>query len=81
MPETLISNKALVWMITTDTIQSIPISFLRGSKVFIQYLFTLYGSLYGTVRNENICSFKWLKWMGANMIPNNGFHSFTLERS
>lgn len=68
-PESLLSDRALAWLLTTDTIYQMRISFLRLSKKLIDVMLGRYGHLYNYVDARNIECLNWLEWMGAKIYP------------
>jgi len=83
-PESLLDNKASVWLLTTDKIHLMRTTFLRCSKAVIAHLRHPYPLLYNFVDARNEQCIRWLKWAGAEIYPpeahgleNLPFHYFT----
>lgn len=66
-PETLLGDKAIIWLLATDDILKIKIRFLRNCKKFINFILKDYSVLYNYVDNDNVDSIKWLKFIGAKV--------------
>lgn len=69
VPESLLSDRALVWLLTTDLIYKMKIAFLRASKKFIPAIMSRYGHLHNFVDARNVQCLKWLAWAGALIYP------------
>lgn len=68
-PETLLSNRAVVWMLTSDRIENMKKTFAKVSKEFIRSLQRIYPTLYNLVDSRHTTSIHWLKWAGAEILP------------
>lgn len=79
-----------LWMVATDDINSIPMTFLKNSKRVISELFRISGKLRfaNYTYAKNTLHHKWLKWCGAHIgdMPievgpqKREFLSFVIER-
>jgi hypothetical protein len=67
--DTLLSDEATIWTVTTSVVDLHPFMFLRGSQELLKYLLSKYGKLVGTVEIGYERSEKWLKWLGFKMGP------------
>jgi hypothetical protein len=67
--DTLLSNEATIWTVTTSVVDKHPFMFLRGSQELLKYLLTNYSKLTGTVEVGYERSEKWLKWLGFKVGP------------
>lgn len=65
--ETILGNRATVWLLASDDMKKIQHRFLRYSKAFIQKMLSFYSLLYNFVDMRNLDSRRWLKWCGAEM--------------
>lgn len=60
----LINNRGLIWLLGTDGIDKLPITFGRHTKDLIEEFFQEWDSLENWVHEENLKSLKWLKGAG-----------------
>jgi hypothetical protein len=67
--DTLLSDEATVWTMTTSVVDEYPFLFLRGSQELLKYLLRTYTKLVGTVEIGYERSEKWLKWLGFKQGP------------
>ena len=67
VPETVLGNKACVWLLATDGISDIRRRFARRSREFIKTLHEWYPYLYNYVDDRNKDSIAWLKFCGAKI--------------
>ena len=86
-PTTLTGDEAIIWMLSSDKINSIKKSFIKNNRRFIDMFLSMYPRLENWVSKENKKSVAWLKLLGANMketemfgIDKSPFHYFTFER-
>jgi hypothetical protein len=69
VPVSLLDNKAVVWMLTTNAIEKMPLRFLKLSKKFIGLLRERYSMLFNFVDARHKKSIDWLNWCGASFFP------------
>lgn len=69
VPDSLISERATVWLLTTNEIYSMWIRFLKISKPIIEGLQAKYPVLYNFVDSRNEQCLRWLRWCGAKVYP------------
>lgn len=67
-PDSLIGEKAKIWLLTTDSLSRIQRRFAKHSKDFIEEALSQYPVLYNYIDVRNVESIKWLEWLGAKMI-------------
>jgi hypothetical protein len=67
--DTLLSDEATVWTVTTSVVDCHPFMFLRGSQELLKYLLDRYSKLVGTVEVGYERSEKWLRWLGFTVGP------------
>jgi len=86
--DNVISDRANIWMLSSDYIKSIPIKFVRQSRLFIKDMLEWYPYLENYVDARNKESIAWLKWLGATIedpkpygIEQRPFHHFYFKRS
>lgn len=85
---TLISSLGVVWMLSTDDIRKISVSFLKTCRKFVDMMLEIYPTLVNYVHADNKISLNWLRRLGARIedasawgADNELFHRFTLERT
>ena len=66
-PESILSNRAVIWFLASEDIEKIKIRFLRRSKDFINKMLESYGVLYNWCEATNYDSLLWLKMLGAKI--------------
>lgn len=88
VPESMLGNKASVWMLATDGINNIKRRFVRHSKAFINMFLYFFPVLENYVHDKNVKSIEWLRMCGAKIeeaIPFGAeqklFRRFTFTRS
>ena len=52
------------WLLGSDEVEKLPITFVRNSRKYIQQFINEYGYLENYVDIRNSLSIKWLKWLG-----------------
>ena len=67
VPETVLGNKASIWMLATEGLSKINIKVIRDSKHFIKIMLAYFPYLHNYVSNDNKESIKWLKFCGAKI--------------
>lgn len=67
--DSLLSDEATIWTVTTSAVDTHPFIFLRGSQELLKYLLKKYSKLVGTVEVGYERSEKWLKWLGFKVGP------------
>jgi hypothetical protein len=86
-PDTLIGDKALVWLLGTDELAKIKKTFVRGTGVFLNRFLEQYPVLYNAVDARYGETVRWLEAFGARFSePVNGptgvqFVGFIIRRS
>ena len=88
VPDSALSKRARVWMLTSEQIYQTQIAFLKAGKLIIAYFLGLYPTLWNLVDARYKESIEWLKWNGAKIfdpkpygIDNLEFSYFTIERT
>ena len=66
-PDFILSDKAVIWFLSSDGIYKIKKRFLRNCKIFINMMLDQYEILYNFVDARNTDSIKWLKSLGADI--------------
>lgn len=67
--ETLLGERGVVWMLSTDGILDIGLRFARNSPIFVDMMLDRYPYLHNWVDDRNTVSKAWLRWLGAEMMP------------
>lgn len=65
VPQNFIGTSASIWLLSTDGIRGIPVTFIRNNRSIIKYLLTFYPLLFSYVDLLNTVSVKWLEYIGA----------------
>ena len=60
----LMSNRGVIWLLGTDGIDKLPITFGRHTKNIIEEFFQEWDSLENWVHKDNLKSLKWLRLAG-----------------
>ena len=66
-PESLLSDKAIVWLLASQELEKVQKTFIRNNKRIIAMFLAHYPTLYNFVDVENKQSIKWLMWCGAHI--------------
>lgn len=69
IPPTLLSSTAYLWLLTTDIIAEHKFLFIRYSQRYIEEALKQYPTIVGEVLSENRSAQRWLKWLGAEFLP------------
>jgi hypothetical protein len=88
VPETLLSDRANIWLLSTEGILKVRKSFVKHCRGFIESMLLQYRILENHIDARNKLSIHWLKWCGAIieearlMGPDNiPFHYFYFRRN
>jgi len=86
-PSSLISDRAVIWMLATNDLISIKTPFIRYSRKFVDVMLEQYPLLYNWVDARNTHSVLWLKRIGADVqeakpfgVENLPFHYFEFTK-
>lgn len=82
VPSSVISDRAYLWLLTTDVVDEHKFVFIRHSQLIIEETLKEYSMIVGHVANGNERAKRWLKWLGAKLsLPNkDGFIPFEIRR-
>jgi hypothetical protein len=85
--DTLIGDRATIWMLGSPEIEKIRIKFLRNNRKYIDLFLSYYPILMNWVDVDNKKSIAWLKWLGAEIgeperygVENKLFRKFKFSR-
>jgi hypothetical protein len=67
-PDNLTGSRASIWLLGTDDINRMRITFLKESRKFIRYFLWFYPVLYNFVDDRNKKTIEWLTWCGAQFL-------------
>lgn len=67
VPDKNVKQAAVVWLLGTNDVYQMRLSFLKLSKVYIRLLQQLYPILYNFIDPRNIATIRWLSWLGATL--------------
>jgi hypothetical protein len=65
VPPTILSERAYLWLITTDLVDQHKFMFVRNSQRFIEDALKTYPTIVGHCVASETRSIRWLKWLGA----------------
>jgi hypothetical protein len=68
-PPSLLSDRAYIWVWTSEHLQSHVFMFIRHSQRAIADMLLEYQTLYGVTVAGNDRAVRWLKWLGAEFGP------------
>ena len=80
-PSSAISNRAYLWLLTTDIVDQHKFLFVRHSQMVLDEALDIYPQIIGHVEMHNERAKKWLKWLGARFgDPVDDYMPFTIVR-
>jgi hypothetical protein len=80
-PPTAISNRAYLWLLTTELVEKHKFLFVRHSQLVIEDALRRYDVIVGHVAVGNTPARRWLRWLGAAIdVPEKGFSKFEIRR-
>ena len=65
----VLDDRAYLWMLGTPAIEEHPFAFLRYSRVVMRHMRDHYSMLYGEIEVDYVASIRWLRWLGARILP------------
>lgn len=81
IPPTLLSNRAYLWLLTTDIVAEHKFLFVRYSQRYVEQMLQKYPEIYGEVHIDNHNAKRWLRWLGAILEkPSGDLIPFTIKR-
>ena len=63
------SEGAVLWMVFTNDVQYLPLSFFKQSKKVLGSVLDRYGRIHNYTQQGNVFILKWLKWLKFNIEP------------
>jgi hypothetical protein len=86
-PLSLLGDKAILWLLSTERIKDINIRFVRNCRKFINYFLEMYPILVNYVDSDNKITLDWIKFLGGEIdkaepygYEQRPFHKFTFRR-
>lgn len=81
VPPTLMSNRAYLWLLTTDLVDEHQFIFVRHSQRFVEEALKEYDIIVGHCHSKETRSIRWLKWLGAEFSVPEGLRvPFSIRR-
>lgn len=71
-PPSLMSNRAYMWLYTTDLVKEHQFTFVRRSQIEVEKLLETYDIIAGHCVAGSKRSMRWLKWLGATFSEPEG---------
>lgn len=65
MQPSLLSDRAYLWLLTTDIVDEHPFLLVRHSQRWIEDMLRTYSCISGDVHIEDQRALRWIKWLGA----------------
>jgi hypothetical protein len=85
--EDLTGNKAIIWLLASDKLECMKITFIRLSRRFVDMMLSFYPFLFNYVHTKNTKSIAWLKVINAKIdeakpygLDQENFHYFSFSR-
>lgn len=81
IPPTLLSDRAYLWLFTTEHLATHQFMFIRHSQRVIQEALAEYPIICGNTLRDNCKAIRWLRWLGAEFteIPNSPTLAFEIK--
>jgi hypothetical protein len=80
-PPSTISNRAYLWLLTTDLVEKHKFLFVRHSQLAIEDALKRYEVIAGHVEVGNHSARRWLRWLGAEIdAPYGELSRFEIRR-
>ena len=75
----ILDNRAYIWMLGTTFISQLKLAFLRHSRKALREAGERFSLMYGAIECDFDASERWLKWLGCNIVSDDGrLKRFTL---
>jgi hypothetical protein len=69
---TLLSDRAHMWLLTTDVVNDHKFVFIRHSQVVIEAVLERYSQIVGETSVKDEKALRWMKWLGAEFTYPSG---------
>jgi hypothetical protein len=69
---TLLSDRAHMWLLTTDVVSDHKFVFIRHSQVVIEAILEKYSQVVGETSVKDEKALRWMKWLGAEFTYPSG---------
>jgi hypothetical protein len=80
-PQTILSDQAYMWLITTDIAAEHKFLLVRYSQMFVERALLSYKIITGHVEAGNTSAKRWLRWLGAEFGTSDGkLMTFAIRR-
>lgn len=81
IPPTILSERAYLWLLTTDLIEENKFIFVRYSQRVIEMMLNQYPVIVGHTDAGQKKTIRWLKWLNAEFAPAEGARlTFTIRK-
>ena len=72
VPQSLLSNQAYLWLLTTDLAQEHKFLLVRYSQMFVESALKHYATIVGHCEAGNIPAKRWIRWLGGEFGAGDG---------
>lgn len=66
--DTDIPDWGVIWLLGTDVIETMPMMWIRQSKLWIDYLCQDYTAVFNHISEENKLHLKWIQFLGGELV-------------
>lgn len=73
IPPTILSNRAYLWLLTTDLVEDNRFMFIRWSQRYVEHMLTIFPEIHGYADTRFKNNIRWLKWLGAKFTDKEGY--------
>ena len=67
IPPSLLGDRAMLWLQTTDLVEQHKFMFIRHSRIAIEKMLKIYPVIVGIADPDFSTNIRWLKWLGARL--------------
>lgn len=72
VPQSILSNQAYLWLLTTDLAEQHKFLLVRYSQMFVQQALTHYEKIVGHCEAGNFAAKRWIRWLGGEFGAGDG---------
>lgn len=72
VPPTVLSDRAWLWLLTTDAVEDHKFIFTRYSQRVLEVMLRRYPTIIGETEVDNHKAIRWLRWLGASFQEHSG---------